>query len=223
MNKDTYVLQALLERLPSSPPPWQPLGMILALVTEGRFAVLEPFMAEAFRRGVPAGGVREILLQAHLFAGFPRAIRALKTFHHLQNATAPSRSPRAAPRPEPLSPRRRRARGAKVFEAVYGKRARTVLSALEALHTGYGRWVLEDAYGRVLGRPGFPARWRELCAVSALAVTDVPEQLYSHIRGALRLGARSAEVAAAIRCIAPLVTPKKIDHALEILTKMDVK
>ena len=224
MNDDTYISKSLLEGLFRPVAPWIPLGATLALVTLGRFETLDGFLAAALERGVPAAHLEETLLQAHLFAGFPRAIRALKIFRRIIEERRETRTP--PPRPRRFRPRfssrRRRGRGRRIFDAVYGSIARAVLHALDTLHPGYGGWVLEDAYGRVLARPGLPPLWRELCAVAALAVTDVPEQLYSHVRGALRMGASPQEVEEAIRAIGPLVPPKKIDHALEILSKMDV-
>jgi alkylhydroperoxidase/carboxymuconolactone decarboxylase family protein YurZ len=39
---------------------------------------------------------------------------------------------------------------------------------------------------------------RELCIVALLAVLDVPKQLYSHLRGALNVGAHAWQVLRAL-------------------------
>jgi alkylhydroperoxidase/carboxymuconolactone decarboxylase family protein YurZ len=91
------------------------------------------------------------------------------------------------------------------------------------LHPHYDRWVLEDAYGRVLSRPFLPLKVRELCAVAALTVSGVPMQLRSHIMGAFHQGARHDEVDGIIRNMQILTDTKKIDDAIEILGTMDLK
>ncbi len=57
-------------------------------------------------------------------------------------------------------------------------------------------WILEEGYGRVLSRPVLSIRERELIVVAVLAALRLPLQLESHVRGALRVGATAAEVAA---------------------------
>jgi 4-carboxymuconolactone decarboxylase len=89
-------------------------------------------------------------------------------------------------------------RGEQLFRHVYGESAEAVIARLESLAPGYAGWVLEDAYGRVLSRPGLAPRERELLTITALAALRCPLQLESHVRGARRVGATAAEVAAAI-------------------------
>jgi 4-carboxymuconolactone decarboxylase len=110
-----------------------------------------------------------------------------------------------------------------LFRKVYRHNARAVLNSLHALHPLYDRWVLEDAYGRVLSRSLLAGRTRELCAVAALTVSGVPQQLRSHIMGAIHLGARPEEVEGMIRSMEALEDGKKIHVALEILTGLNLK
>ena len=99
----------------------------------------------------------------------------------------------------------------------------SVLKTLDLLSPHYDRWVLEDAYGRVLSRPFLSGKTRELCAVGALTVTGGTKQLSSHIKGALHMGARSDEVKGMIRNMEALTENKKINVALEILATLDLK
>ena len=91
-----------------------------------------------------------------------------------------------------------------------------VRGTLRTFHPAYDQWILEDAYGRVLSRPGLTGLTRELCAVAALTVTGAPSQLRSHIMGAFHLGAAPKDIQTMIRWMAPLTDKKKIDDALEI-------
>ncbi|HZD06577.1 MAG TPA: carboxymuconolactone decarboxylase family protein, partial [Longimicrobiales bacterium] len=62
-------------------------------------------------------------------------------------------------------------------------------------------------YGKVLGRPGLGLAVRELCIVALLAVADAPTQLYSHLRGALNVGAPSGAVEEALALAAEVSGP----------------
>ena len=68
--------------------------------------------------------------------------------------------------------------------------------------------MVGEGYGKVLGRPGLPLADRELCIGALLAVLDVPTQLYSHLRGALNVGATPGEVEHALEVAARVSTPE---------------
>lgn len=71
------------------------------------------------------------------------------------------------------------------------------LAALSAM----GRrvdWIVEDAYGKIFSRRGLTLGERELMNVAALFLLDFDPQLYSHLRGALRVGVK---VGALQQCI----------------------
>ena len=59
--------------------------------------------------------------------------------------------------------------------------------------------MIEQGYGRVLGRGGLPAATRELVAVAVLAAGGWERQLVSHLLGADRLGATRPEIRSALR------------------------
>ncbi|MBL8841378.1 MAG: carboxymuconolactone decarboxylase family protein [Planctomycetes bacterium] len=94
-----------------------------------------------------------------------------------------------------------------------------MLAALDAVAADFSTWVLEDAYGRVLARPGLAARQRELLAVAALAALDCPAQLKSHLRGALRLGASRAAVADVLHALGGLLPAEQLARAIEALDR----
>ncbi len=58
--------------------------------------------------------------------------------------------------------------------------------------------MVVEGYGKILGRPGLALVVRELCVVACLAVTGATKQLYSHLRGALNVGAPGEDVDAAL-------------------------
>lgn len=198
------------------------LGAILAMVTIGRFDVLEKIFLQALGRGLDPVMVYEILLQSHLFAGFPRAINGLQIFQDTLKRTDRNPGDYTTEGKAESGPDRRKT-GMTLFRAVYGENSELVLNTLHSLYPQYDRWILEDAYGRVLSRPILSGKIRELCAVAALTASDVPRQLKSHIMGALNLGATPADVRSAIVHMEPLLGRKKIDAALAIMAGLHLK
>lgn len=189
-----------------------PLSLLLALVVLGRWDQLRKALRRAAREGIPLAEVREILLQAHLFAGFPRAIEAFENLAAVQaTGIFPAQStPKSGETEEG-------ARGKELFERIYGARAEEVRRRLASLHGDLERWVLEHAYGEVLSRPGLSTKQRELASVAALVVSRQWRQVLSHLRGALRLGADPGEIRAVFQELRPFAPPAVLAKARRLL------
>jgi 4-carboxymuconolactone decarboxylase len=113
-------------------------------------------------------------------------------------------------------------RGRAVWEAIYADQSPAVLAGLERLIPGLSRCVVEDAYGRILARPGLTLAERELLAVAALALMALPRPLGSHIRGALRNGSPAASVEDILRSSRPWASSdasEVVDEALDRLSR----
>jgi len=178
------------------------LGALLAAAALGHTAAVPALVAEVRRAGVPPEALREALLMLVPYAGYPRA---LATFAAAKLASF------AGGEAEPAAPARE-ARGRDAFEAVYGLTASRVLAGLQALDPCLPAWTLEHAYGRVLSRPGLALRERELLAVTLLtALGGLEDPLLGHMRGAVRLGASSTDVLAAVEAVpAALGEPQRV-------------
>jgi 4-carboxymuconolactone decarboxylase len=134
--------------------------------------------------------VEEVILQAHLFVGFPDALNALSLWREVSGLPAPP--------PLDDDPAGWEARGERVCARVYGGSYRRLRENVRALHPDVDGWMVAGGYGRVIGRPGLDLVTRELCIAALLAVWRVPRQLHSHLRGALNAGASVARVDAAV-------------------------
>ena len=145
-------------------------------------------------RGVPSEQVEEALLQSYLFLGYPITLNAFAVWRRISGRPAP------APAPGPEECAAWMARGAEVCEQVYGGQYEGLRVNVSALHPDMEQWMVMEGYGKVLGRPGLDLLTRELCVAALLAVLDARRQLYSHLRGALNVGA----------------TPSQIEHTLAI-------
>ncbi|MBW3630081.1 MAG: carboxymuconolactone decarboxylase family protein [Gemmatimonadetes bacterium] len=144
--------------------------------------------------GADVTSVDEILLQSHLFVGFPIALNAISRWREIAELPSGSSSGEADQDWE--------GRGARVCERVYAGSYEALRSRVAALHPDLDRWMVAGGYGRVLGRPRVDLVTRELCIVAQLGVWDAPQQLHSHLRGAVNAGATVEQVETAVRIAA---------------------
>lgn len=151
--------------------------------------------------------VEEVILQSYLFLGYPAALNAFATWRAVSGRPAGSGTDPAVSWPD---------RGEDVCRAVYGGQYEGLRANVRALHPDMERWMVEEGYGKVLGRPGLTLVIRELCIAALLAVQDVPKQLYSHLRGALNVGASTAQVSGALSEAFPLCSAGARARAEEI-------
>lgn len=139
--------------------------------------------------------VEEAILQSYLFVGFPTALEAMAAWRTLRREGS-------VPEADPLLPAESgpawRARGELLCRRVYGGAYDRLRRTVRRLHPALDRWMVEEGYGKVLGRTGLDPVRRELCNVALLAVTAHERQLHSHLRGALHLGAQPAAVEEAL-------------------------
>jgi 4-carboxymuconolactone decarboxylase len=132
----------------------------------------------------------EALLQSYLFLGYPIALNAIQEWRRA--------SRRSAPPATPEDWEAWQARGEAVCRTVYGGQYDRLRENVRRLHPDMERWMVIEGYGKVLGRPALDLATRELCIAGLLVVLDAPEQLYSHLRGALNAGATSGQISAAM-------------------------
>lgn len=165
---------------PSLAPAERSLVRMSAALACGREEALRSALAEAARAAGQVE-VEEALLQSYLFLGYPAALSGLALWREVGPAA------RAASTPDDWPGWARR--GADLCRRVYSTRYRELRDNIRRLHPDMERWMVVEGYGKVLGRPGLAPRVREYCIVALLAVAGAGPQLYSHLRGALNLGA----------------------------------
>lgn len=199
LSRPAPALPGILEGPPD--PTVRALAAALAAVAIGRIDIAERVYEAAAASKVELAGLREGALMAPLFAGFPRAIEAFTALerHYIDWPEE------AGDGHADLSDSNRTAAGANLFDTIYGRQADPVRKRLVRFHPVFERSILQDAYGRILARPALAPSTRELMSVCALAASDLPIQLKSHLRGALRCGASVDVVAAMAELAASIV------------------
>lgn len=162
---------------------------------------------------VPHQWIEELLLQTYLFAGFPRALNALREWRRLLPAPV-----------EPVRPDRDvdgwAAQGAATCRSVYGGMYDRLRVNIERLHPAIDDWMVIEGYGKVLSRPGLDLPRRELCIIAACVAAGQERQLHSHLHGALNVGVAPAVVREALEALRSNVSPARVDSALLLFAKV---
>jgi 4-carboxymuconolactone decarboxylase len=151
----------------------------------------------------------EVLLQSHLFGGYPVALNALGLWRRRTGRPPP-------PGPATESPGLWASRGEETCEAVYADQYAALRELMSRIHPDLDAWAVMDGYGKVLGRPGLDLRTRELCVAAQLAGGTAKRQLHSHLRGCLNVGATVADVEAMLNGIEDLIGPERAKDAYRV-------
>src|SRR5881296_158911 len=198
-------------------PPTAALVRVASALAEGKIAVLQQRLAAARAAAVPDIWIEELLLQSLLVVGYPLALVAFGVWREI-TGPASGRGVGGVGGEELAHEdwESWAKRGAAVCAAVYGRAYHKLLLNLRGLHPALEDLVLVDAYGKVIGRPGLDLKRRELCTVAAVAVLGTaPQQLHSHLRGALNTGATAAEVEGVLALVEPDLDPEHRERARE--------
>lgn len=181
------------------------LVRLSAALTADDAALLEA-MDEAV--AVAPEEAEEVLLQSHLFMGYPVALNSLALWRR--------RTGRPAPEATPVPPGGWTERGERVCREVYAHQYEALREVMGRVHPDLDRWAVADGYGQVLGRPGLKLETRELCIAALLSGIDAGRQLHAHLRGCLNVGAEPETVEAVLEEVAPMVGPERAGTARRI-------
>lgn len=181
-----------------------------AVVAVGDDSAVRVVLAAA-ARGCDPEWAEEMILQSYLFAGFPRALNAMREWRRASGRAAPAHDPDTS-----LDAASATARGEATCATVYGPMYAKLRPNIAALHPALDAWMIVEGYGKVLGRPGLPLAVRELCVVAVCAASRQERQLHSHLHGALHAGAPAAHVDAALEAVADLLTGDERAHAARL-------
>jgi 4-carboxymuconolactone decarboxylase len=172
------------------------LVRLAAMISAGS----EREVTEAIARApdvIPPVWVEELILQTYLFAGFPRALNAMRAWRRV--------SPEAASSASAGKIAEWRAEGERTCAAVYGDMYERLRANIRQLHPAFDDWMIVEGYGKVLSRPGLDLGRRELCIVAACAASAQDRQLHSHLHGALNVGVEPEVVDGVVDAIADLL------------------
>jgi 4-carboxymuconolactone decarboxylase len=152
--------------------------------------------------GLAPNAIREVLVQASLYAGFSAAEESLDLAAEIFAARG---IPFPADPPEDVSLEELDRRGAALMATVHGNRATQGYAAPGNKVTGalYPS-AIRYGYGEIWFRPGLEHRQRALVAVAGFTALRLPEQVAKFGQSALNLGLTETQVIEAIIQTAPL-------------------
>ena len=183
-----------------------------ALLAVGDDAAVRAALVAAATARLDPVWVEEMILQSYLFAGFPRALNAMREWRRASGRPAPAHDVDATL----AAADGWTARGETTCATVYGPFYAKLRPNIAALHPALDAWMIVEGYGKVLARPALPLAVRELCVVAVCAASRQERQLHSHLHGALNAGASAAQVTAALDAVTDLVPPADRAHSARL-------
>ena len=191
------------------------LVRLSARIAAGSEADVREACAECITAEVPTAWVEEAILQAYLFAGFPRALNATREWRRISGIDAPAAEDLPAPDLD-----RWRQQGEATCAIIYGKFYEKLRHNIAALHPALDEWMIVEGYGKILSRPGLDLALRELCVVAACVAAGQDRQLHSHLHGALNTGSTEQELRAVLDALEGVVDPEHLKRARLLLARV---
>ncbi|GAA5511695.1 hypothetical protein Dcar01_00408 [Deinococcus carri] len=107
-------------------------------------------------------------------------------------------------------------------QQIFGQQEGRILERLAALDPDLMRYVRDFAYDTVYERPGLDLRSKELIACALLVSLGSPDELRTHLRGALRAGASEQEVRETLLlCVPYLGFPRVVAAFAQLQALLD--
>lgn len=171
------------------------IGTLAYALAPGNLDRLDGLLPRIIPAPMPPNVAYEIVLQSHLFFGYAQTLEALRIFSKSVNGGGTNDWRRDDNINDSQGFRRR---GEELCQAIYRGNHQRLLDEIKQLSPELTEWMITDAYGKVLSRPGPTAQEREIASIVFLVCSGHPVQLYSHVRGARNLGATARYIASAI-------------------------
>lgn len=193
------------------------LVRLSARIAAGSDVEVRDGLDEAFAAATPERWVEEVILQSYLFAGFPRALNAMREWRKAE-WEARSKAGRGfgvagAGRGDGVGEGAVRALGERTCARVYGKFYSKLRHNIAELHPELDDWMILEGYGKVLSRPGLDLGRRELCIVAACVAAGQDRQLHSHLHGARNVGVPDHAIAGTLAALGGVVNEEHLRRA----------
>lgn len=148
--------------------------------------------------------IQETILQSYLFCGFPSTIEAMKIFKGI--------FPEFNLKKSGFDYQRFKVSGNKNCKLIYKNNFKKLIGNMNLLSADLKEWMIVEGYGKVLGRKGLSLLEREFINYSILSTRFYKNQLHSHAKGCLNLGASIIDLKILLkmnrRTISPLIIRK---------------
>lgn len=174
---------------------------LAAVAVFPRLRAVERLVGAALGHDVAPDTIREVLVQAGLYAGFTATEETLPVAARVMAAHG-IRFPLDPPSEAPLE--ELTARGRHLMHELHGDRAESGYAAPDNPATGeLYPLAIQYGYGEIWFRPGLDRRSRALVAVAAFTALRLPEQVAKFGQSALNTGLTRTELIEAVIQTAP--------------------
>jgi 4-carboxymuconolactone decarboxylase len=198
------------------------LVRLAAAVARGGDERVAAAIAEVRRAGVDPMMVDEGILMAIVAVGFPRTLIAMRAWRKESGHQPSAIGHQASPGSDYRRHEEWTRAGEETCRVVYGSNYERLRETVRQLHPDLDGWMITEGYGRTLSRPGLTLRQRELLMMAMCAVSDVPHQLHSHLKGALHAGATAAEVGEALEVVIADLPEREVEQARQLWRRVNV-
>ncbi|HRP08183.1 MAG TPA: carboxymuconolactone decarboxylase family protein, partial [Gemmatimonadales bacterium] len=150
------------------------LIVLAAATAQGEQSEIRDAANEAVAAGVSPAWGDELILQSVLIVGWPRALMAAGQWRAAIGQPAVDGESDLSYTEHYEWTRR----GEETCSTIYGDNYARLRDNVYQLHPALDAWMLTEAYGRTLSRPGLDLVRRELCVIAQTAVLNTPRQLH---------------------------------------------
>lgn len=165
------------------------LGLLAASAVVQVYPLTTRLIRELKDAGVTRRAVYEVLLQTYLHDGYATALESTATLEKIWPGSEEDKSLyESASWDEWLD------RGKETYQLVYGAMADRVHEYIAGNSPELASWMIAEGYGKVLSRGGIDMQTREIGTVAVLVMKNRTRQLYSHLRGSIRVGVPISEL-----------------------------
>jgi 4-carboxymuconolactone decarboxylase len=166
---------------------------------------------ELSRGGLSPTFFSELFIHLSLFLGYPATLDGLESLAH------------GSPHRRSRTPKTRSSdadkHGKRILKRIYGQQTTKLLQHLDDLYPGLAKRITQDAYGLIMNRVGLTLPERELANVVVLYAHGFDRQLYSHLRGAVRVGINKNTLKTVILVTAKIIG-KRSKQTLETIDRI---
>jgi alkylhydroperoxidase/carboxymuconolactone decarboxylase family protein YurZ len=185
------------------------LAILSAAITYSKPEITSFILNYLKKKKILPKAILETILQSHLLIGFPRMIEAAIVYNEIFGNTMRRRNQLDSSIENCAAYFEK---GEKLCRKIYGKNFDRLKNRINAIAPEIFEWIIIEAYGKVLSRPGLRTIERELSMMAILIVENQKRQLVSHVMGSLNAGSDFNLIRKINKDILPFAGP--INHRL---------
>lgn len=188
------------------------ISELASCVASDNFIFLEKKLINLNANEINITKLYETILQCYLFCGFPATIESLKVFRKQFPDFKASKSNYNIPKFRNL--------GISNCKLIYKKNYKKLIENMIFTSPDLKEWMIVEGYGKVLSRKGLSLLEREFINVAILCTKYYENQLYSHIKGCINLGAEKNELCELFKVIEKTAGIRNVNKALKLLNQI---